>query len=135
MITRTTPRLALLAAASLLVTGCGGAAALQGAAAPAVTSAPARPSSSPEIPIEVAPQRVPGVGPVNCNREPRTRPLDWTRPLGDGRGGSTWLHVDHGGPTHGCVSISRDHMKDLLPALDPDRHPVVVMGDAASLAR
>ncbi|MCL8017050.1 hypothetical protein [Streptomyces sp. AS02] len=72
---------------------------------------------------------------INYNREPGTSPLDWTRPLGAGRGGGIWLHVDHDGPTQGCVSIAREHMKELLLALDPDRHPVVVMGDAKSLAR
>ena len=49
-------------------------------------------------------------------------------------GGGIWFHVDHGGPTHGCVSLSRPHMRALLRALDPALHPVVVMGDAASLA-
>ncbi|WP_411152756.1 L,D-transpeptidase family protein [Streptomyces sp. A30] len=72
---------------------------------------------------------------INYNRKPGTSPLDWTRPLGAGRGGGIWLHVDHDGPTHGCVSIARSHMKELLLALDPDLHPVVVMGDAKSLAR
>ncbi|MFC5218509.1 L,D-transpeptidase family protein [Streptomyces coerulescens] len=72
---------------------------------------------------------------INYNREPGTTPLDWTRPLGAGRGGGIWLHVDHGGPTQGCVSIAREHMRELLRALDPDLRPVVVMGDAKSLAR
>ncbi|MFE5813509.1 hypothetical protein [Streptomyces sp. NPDC056479] len=72
---------------------------------------------------------------IDYNREPGKSPLDWTRPLGAGRGGGIWLHVDHGGPTQGCVSIAREHMRELLLALDPDRHPVVVMGDAGSLAR
>lgn len=72
---------------------------------------------------------------VNYNREPGTSPLDWTRPLGPSRGGGIWLHVDHKGPTQGCVSIARQHMKALLLALDPALNPVVVMGDAASLAR
>ena len=72
---------------------------------------------------------------INYNREPGTSPLDWTRPLGAGRGGGIWFHVDHGGPTHGCVSVSEQHMKELLRALDPGLHPVVVMGDAKSLAR
>ncbi|MEU1255057.1 L,D-transpeptidase family protein [Streptomyces chartreusis] len=72
---------------------------------------------------------------INYNRKPGTTPLDWTRPLGAGRGGGIWLHVDHGGPTQGCVSISREHMRELLRALHPDRDPVVVMGDADSLAR
>ncbi|MET9484343.1 L,D-transpeptidase family protein [Streptomyces sp. NPDC006638] len=72
---------------------------------------------------------------INYNRKPGRTPLDWTRPLGDSRGGGIWFHVDHGGPTHGCVSLSEAHMKKLLRTLDPARHPVVVMGDAASLAR
>ncbi|PKV86658.1 L,D-peptidoglycan transpeptidase YkuD (ErfK/YbiS/YcfS/YnhG family) [Streptomyces sp. TLI_146] len=72
---------------------------------------------------------------VNYNRRPGTSPLDWTRPLGAGRGGGIWLHVDHGGPTHGCVALPKERMRQLLRALDPARTPVVVMGDAAALAR
>ncbi len=72
---------------------------------------------------------------INYNRRPGTSPLDWTRPLGAGKGGGIWLHVDHGGPTQACVSVAKQHMKELLRTLDPARHPVVVMGDAASLAR
>jgi L,D-peptidoglycan transpeptidase YkuD (ErfK/YbiS/YcfS/YnhG family) len=71
---------------------------------------------------------------IDYNRKPGTSPLDWTRPLGAAKGGGIWFHVDHGGPTHGCVSVSESHMKQLLAALDPKLHPVVVMGDAASLA-
>ncbi|MDX3226870.1 hypothetical protein [Streptomyces sp. ME19-01-6] len=72
---------------------------------------------------------------INYNRKAGTSPHDWTRPLGQKRGGGIWFHVDHGGPTQGCVSISKKHMKKLLLLLDPERHPAVVMGDAASLAR
>ncbi|MFI2617375.1 L,D-transpeptidase family protein [Streptomyces sp. NPDC018584] len=72
---------------------------------------------------------------VNYNRRPGTTPLDWTRPLGAGRGGGIWLHVDHGGPTQGCVSLPRARMKELLRTLEPDGKPVVVMGDAAALGR
>ncbi|MFF8366800.1 L,D-transpeptidase family protein [Rhodococcus erythropolis] len=72
---------------------------------------------------------------INYNRKPGTSPLDWTRPLGANKGGGIWLHVDHGGPTHGCVSLSQKHMEELLLALDPDQHPVIVMGDAESLKR
>ncbi|MFF2650070.1 L,D-transpeptidase family protein [Streptomyces sp. NPDC058045] len=72
---------------------------------------------------------------INYNREPGTSPLDRARPLGADRGGGIWLHVDHDGPTHGCVALSERHMRQLLLLLDPARHPVVVMGDKASLAR
>ncbi|WP_437078971.1 L,D-transpeptidase family protein [Streptomyces sp. enrichment culture] len=70
---------------------------------------------------------------IDYNREPGTSPLDLTRPLGADRGGGIWLHVDHDGPTQGCVSLREQHMRDLLLALDPALRPVVVMGDAASL--
>ncbi len=71
---------------------------------------------------------------IDYNRERGTSPLDPTKPLGAAKGGGIWIHVDHGGPTHGCVSLSRPHVARLLRLLDPARHPVVVMGDAASLA-
>ncbi|MFE7747838.1 L,D-transpeptidase family protein [Streptomyces sp. NPDC057428] len=72
---------------------------------------------------------------INYNREPGTSPLDWTRPLGQAKGGGIWLHVDHDGPTHGCVALKRGHMKELLRTLDPRLHPVAVMGDPGFLAR
>ncbi|MEE4491480.1 L,D-transpeptidase family protein [Streptomyces sp. NPDC050529] len=72
---------------------------------------------------------------IDYNRVPNTSPLDHTRPLGDERGGGIWIHVDHGGPTQGCVSVTEDRMKELLGVLDPAKEPVIVMGDAASLSR
>ncbi|WP_327710196.1 L,D-transpeptidase family protein [Streptomyces sp. NBC_00464] len=72
---------------------------------------------------------------IDYNRVPGTSPLDHTRPLGDERGGGIWIHVDHGGPTQGCVSVTEDRMKELLGVLDPAKEPVIVMGDAASLSR
>ncbi|MEV8308149.1 hypothetical protein AB0P36_12470 [Streptomyces flavidovirens] len=72
---------------------------------------------------------------INYNRKPGTTPLDWTRPLGASRGGGIWLHVDHDGPTQGCVSFGRPVMRQLLRTLDPAKKPVVVMGDKSSLSR
>ncbi|MEU2247515.1 L,D-transpeptidase family protein [Streptomyces sp. NPDC019224] len=72
---------------------------------------------------------------IDYNRLPGTSPLDHTRPLGEERGGGIWVHVDHGGPTQGCVSVTEDRMKELLTALDPGLAPVIVMGDAESLGR
>ncbi|MGH3312019.1 MAG: L,D-transpeptidase family protein [Streptomyces sp.] len=72
---------------------------------------------------------------VDYNRVRGTTPLDPTRPQGQSKGGSIWLHLDHGSGTSGCVSIPKSGMRYLLRTLDPDRHPVVVMGDKASLAR
>lgn len=70
---------------------------------------------------------------VDYNRVPGRSPLDQSRPLGAGRGGGIWLHVDHDGPTHGCVSIPAEGVRYLLLHLAPQSHPVVVMGDAAQL--
>jgi L,D-peptidoglycan transpeptidase YkuD (ErfK/YbiS/YcfS/YnhG family) len=72
---------------------------------------------------------------IDYNRKTGVSPLDDTYPLGWEKGTGVWIHVDHGGPTHGCVSLPRDDMKELLRVLDPAQEPVVVMGDAASLAR
>ncbi|MBC9714362.1 hypothetical protein H9Y04_17525 [Streptomyces sp. TRM66268-LWL] len=72
---------------------------------------------------------------INYNRKPGTTPLDWTRPLGMGRGGGIWFHVDHGAPTQGCVTLAKPRMRELLTWLDEESAPVVVMGDAAALAR
>ncbi|MEU8543945.1 L,D-transpeptidase family protein [Streptomyces sp. NPDC048717] len=71
---------------------------------------------------------------IDYNRVPGTTPLDKQRPLGDDKGGGVWIHVDHGGPTQACVALPREHMRELLRALDPGRGPVVVMGPAEVLA-
>ncbi|MET8545703.1 L,D-transpeptidase family protein [Kitasatospora sp. NPDC004799] len=71
---------------------------------------------------------------INYNRVPGNTPLDPRRPMGSKKGGGIWLHVDHDGPTHGCVSIPEDKMAQLIRTLDPAAHPVIVMGDAAALA-
>jgi L,D-peptidoglycan transpeptidase YkuD (ErfK/YbiS/YcfS/YnhG family) len=71
---------------------------------------------------------------IDYNRVPGSSPLDRREPLGAARGGGIWLHVDHGGPTHACISLTEDHMAELLRTLDPAAHPVIVMGDTASLA-
>lgn len=70
---------------------------------------------------------------VDYNRVPGRSPLDSSRPLGSQRGGGIWLHVDHEGPTHGCVSVPANGVRYLLLHLTREAHPVVVMGDAAQL--
>ncbi len=72
---------------------------------------------------------------INYNRKAGVSPLDTTYPLGWEKGTGVWIHVDHGGPTHACVSIPRQDIVTLLGELDPSLHPVIVMGDAADLAR
>ncbi|ANS63495.1 lipoprotein [Streptomyces lincolnensis] len=70
---------------------------------------------------------------IDYNRVKGTPPNDQTRPGGYAKGGGIWLHMDHGSGTSACVSLSRPAMRYLLRTLDPDRHPVVVMGDRADL--
>ncbi|GAB3591912.1 lipoprotein [Angustibacter peucedani] len=71
---------------------------------------------------------------IDFNRRKGVSPLDSTHPLGDAKGGGIWLHVDHDGPTHGCVSVPRAGMRTLLRELSPSDHPVVVMGDGSRLS-
>ncbi|MFW6693329.1 hypothetical protein [Streptomyces sp. MAR4 CNX-425] len=71
---------------------------------------------------------------IDYNRVRGTSPLDPTRPRGQEEGGSIWFHLDHGSGTSGCVSIPRAGMTELLTTLDPEKDPVAVMGDRASLA-
>ncbi|MGF1432420.1 L,D-transpeptidase family protein, partial [Kitasatospora sp. LaBMicrA B282] len=71
---------------------------------------------------------------IDYNRVVGTSPLDTREPLGEAKGGGVWLHVDHGGPTHACVSLAEADLLQLIRTLDPAAHPVIVMGDAASLA-
>ncbi|WNI27112.1 L,D-transpeptidase family protein [Streptomyces sp. ITFR-16] len=70
---------------------------------------------------------------IDYNRVKGTPPNDPTRPQGQSKGGSIWLHMDHGSGTSACVSLPKAAMEKLLRTLDPEQHPVVVMGDRASL--
>ncbi|MET7972797.1 hypothetical protein ABZW44_06845 [Streptomyces mirabilis] len=70
---------------------------------------------------------------INYNRRVGTPPDDPDRPLGQSKGGSIWLHMDHGSGTSACVSVPKPAMEYLLRTLDPHQHPVIVMGDKADL--
>ncbi|WP_326585944.1 hypothetical protein OG889_40755 [Streptomyces sp. NBC_00481] len=70
---------------------------------------------------------------IDYNRVKGTSPIDPTRPEGQSKGGSIWLHMDHGSGTSACVSLSKSGMEYLLRTLDPAQHPVIVMGDKAEL--
>ncbi|MET8248080.1 hypothetical protein ABZV31_28950 [Streptomyces sp. NPDC005202] len=70
---------------------------------------------------------------IDYNRVKGTPPNDPTRPQGQSKGGSIWLHMDHGSGTSACVTLSKTAMQYLLRTLDPKQHPVVVMGDRAEL--
>ncbi|QKW05297.1 L,D-transpeptidase family protein [Streptomyces sp. NA04227] len=71
---------------------------------------------------------------IDYNRVKGTAPNDPVRPEGRSKGGSIWLHMDHGSGTSACVSLSKSAMRHLLRTLDPAQRPVVVMGDRAALA-
>ncbi|MFT2016334.1 L,D-transpeptidase family protein [Streptomyces sp. 796.1] len=71
---------------------------------------------------------------IDYNRLKGTSPLEPTRPQGTRKGGSIWLHLDHGSGTSGCVGLPKSGMVYLLKTLDPALHPVVVMGDKRQLA-
>ncbi|GGN50927.1 lipoprotein [Streptomyces albiflavescens] len=70
---------------------------------------------------------------IDYNRVKGTAPNDPTRPEGQSKGGGIWLHMDHGSGTSACVSLPKSAMEYLLRTLDPNQHPVVVMGDKADL--
>ncbi|WP_078860636.1 L,D-transpeptidase family protein [Streptomyces sp. NRRL F-2747] len=65
---------------------------------------------------------------IDYNRRTGFSPLDLVKPEGEDKGGGIWLHVDHNGPSQGCIGISKEAMKKLLTTLDPAAKPVVVMG-------
>lgn len=65
---------------------------------------------------------------IDFNRKTGVSPLDPTKPDGEGKGGNIWLHVDHDGPSQGCVGIPKPAMKQVLQTLDPAAKPVIVMG-------
>jgi L,D-peptidoglycan transpeptidase YkuD (ErfK/YbiS/YcfS/YnhG family) len=70
---------------------------------------------------------------INFNRLPNAPPSNPAEPLGAETGGGIWLHVADGEPTEGCVSLPRPDMVKVLRWLKTGLHPVIVMGDRASL--
>jgi L,D-peptidoglycan transpeptidase YkuD (ErfK/YbiS/YcfS/YnhG family) len=70
---------------------------------------------------------------IDYNRVKGTPPDDAGQPEGEAKGGGIWLHLDHGSGTSACVSLPKAAMEYLLRTLDPERHPVVLMGDRADL--
>ncbi len=65
---------------------------------------------------------------IDFNRRPGRSPLDPAKPEGEAKGGNIWLHVDHDGPSQGCVGIPKEAMQKVLQTLDPAAKPVIVMG-------
>lgn len=67
---------------------------------------------------------------IDYNRRKGVSPLDPGMPEGEDKGGNIWLHVDHDGPSQGCVGLPRQAMEQLLRSLDPAAKPVIAMGPA-----
>ncbi|MFE2141093.1 L,D-transpeptidase family protein [Streptomyces sp. NPDC059456] len=67
---------------------------------------------------------------IDYNRRTGFSPLDLVKPEGEDKGGGIWLHVDHDGPSQGCIGIPKEAMQKLLGTLDPAAKPVIVMGPA-----
>ncbi|WP_042801504.1 L,D-transpeptidase family protein [Streptomyces sp. C] len=67
---------------------------------------------------------------IDYNRRKGVSPLDPGMPEGEDKGGNIWLHVDHDGPSQGCVGLPRQAMEQLLRTLDPAAKPVIAMGPA-----
>ena len=44
------------------------------------------------------------------------------------RGGGIFLHVSNGDKTAGCIAIAQERMTQIMKWLDPDQHPVIVIG-------
>jgi hypothetical protein len=71
---------------------------------------------------------------IDYNRVPGRPPSDPTRPLGLAAGGDIWIHVDHASATSGCITVSEDAIEALLRWLSPASHPMIIMGDRATVA-
>jgi L,D-peptidoglycan transpeptidase YkuD (ErfK/YbiS/YcfS/YnhG family) len=50
-----------------------------------------------------------------------------TAPIVAGAGSAIFLHADKGGPTNGCISLTRPHLVRVLVALHPDAVPAVAI--------
>jgi L,D-peptidoglycan transpeptidase YkuD (ErfK/YbiS/YcfS/YnhG family) len=57
-----------------------------------------------------------------------------THPIVPGRGSGIFLHISaSGGPTLGCVSLTRAQLVTVLRWLDPAASPEIVIGTAATI--
>jgi L,D-peptidoglycan transpeptidase YkuD (ErfK/YbiS/YcfS/YnhG family) len=58
-----------------------------------------------------------------------------THPIVPGRGSGIFLHVSHGNPTLGCVSLPLPRLVKLLRWFDPAKRPQIVIGTRATIRR
>jgi L,D-peptidoglycan transpeptidase YkuD (ErfK/YbiS/YcfS/YnhG family) len=58
-----------------------------------------------------------------------------THPIVPGRGSGIFLHVSHGNPTLGCVSLPLTQLLELLRWFAPAEKPLVVIGTRATIRK
>jgi L,D-peptidoglycan transpeptidase YkuD (ErfK/YbiS/YcfS/YnhG family) len=58
-----------------------------------------------------------------------------THPIVPGRGSGIFLHVSHGNPTLGCVSVALPQLLKLLRWFDPAKRPQVVIGTRTTIRK
>jgi L,D-peptidoglycan transpeptidase YkuD (ErfK/YbiS/YcfS/YnhG family) len=58
-----------------------------------------------------------------------------THPIVPGRGSGIFLHVSHGNPTLGCVSVALPQLLELLRWFDPAKRPLIVIGTRSTIRR
>lgn len=58
-----------------------------------------------------------------------------TNPIVPGRGSGIFLHVSHGNPTLGCVSLPLPQLLTILRWLRPAKEPQIVIGTSATIRR
>lgn len=58
-----------------------------------------------------------------------------TNPIVPGRGSGIFLHVSHGNPTLGCVSLPLPQLLTILRWLRPASQPLIVIGTRATIRR
>jgi L,D-peptidoglycan transpeptidase YkuD (ErfK/YbiS/YcfS/YnhG family) len=61
--------------------------------------------------------------------------IDYNHARTPGRGSAIFLHVTHYNATTGCVAIGEQRLVRLLRWLRPSRHPRIIMGTKAAVAR
>jgi L,D-peptidoglycan transpeptidase YkuD (ErfK/YbiS/YcfS/YnhG family) len=58
-----------------------------------------------------------------------------THPIVPGRGSGIFLHVSHGNPTLGCVSLPLPQLVKVLRWFDPAKEPLVVIGTRSTIRK
>ena len=58
-----------------------------------------------------------------------------THPIVPGRGSGIFLHVSHGNPTLGCVSLALPQLLKVLRWFDPAKRPLIVIGTRTTIRK